>query len=56
MTNEEKALLIAYLVDAGELDPEGDMEVQFRTGTRSVRERSPERHTTRWSSMLPGCG
>ena len=34
MTNEEKALLIAYLliaylVDAGELDPEGDVEAQF---------------------------
>ena len=29
MTNEEKDLLIAYLVDAGELDPEGDVETQF---------------------------
>ena len=29
MTNEEKELLIAYLVDAGELDPEGDVEAQF---------------------------
>ena len=30
MTNEEKDLLIAYLVDAGEFDPEGDVEVQFQ--------------------------
>ena len=29
MTNEEKGLLIAYLVDAGELDSEGDVEAQF---------------------------
>ena len=29
MTNEEKTLLIAYLVDAGELDPDGDVEDQF---------------------------
>jgi hypothetical protein len=29
MTNEEKDLLIAYLVDAGEIDPDGDMEAQF---------------------------
>ena len=29
MTNEEKDLLIAYLIDAGELDPEGDVEAQF---------------------------
>ncbi len=29
MTNEEKDLLIAYLVDAGELDPDGDVEAQF---------------------------
>ena len=29
MTNEEKDLLIDYLVDAGELDPEGDVEAQF---------------------------
>ena len=29
MTNEEKNLLIAYLIDAGDLDPEGDMEAQF---------------------------
>ena len=30
MTNEEKTLLIAYLVDAGEFDPDGDLEAQFR--------------------------
>ena len=29
MTNEEKDLLISYLVDAGELDPDGDVEDQF---------------------------
>ena len=29
MTNEEKDLLIAYLVDAGELDPDGDLAEQF---------------------------
>ena len=29
MTQEEEGLLIAYLVDAGELDPDGDVEAQF---------------------------
>ena len=29
MTTEEKDLLITYLVDAGEIDPEGDVEAQF---------------------------
>ena len=29
MTNEEKDLLIAYLVDSGEFDPDGDVEAQF---------------------------
>ena len=29
MTNEEKDLLIAYLVDAGDIDPDGDVEAQF---------------------------
>ena len=29
MTNEEKDLLISYLVDAGDIDPEGDVEAQF---------------------------
>ena len=29
MTNEEKDLLIAYLVDSGELDPDGDVEAEF---------------------------
>ena len=29
MTNQEKGLLLAYLVDASELDPEGDMEAQL---------------------------
>ena len=29
MTNEEKDLLIAYLADAGEIDPDSDVEAQF---------------------------
>ncbi len=29
MTNEEKDLLVAYLVDAGEIDTDGDVEQQF---------------------------
>ena len=29
MTNEEQELLIAYLTDAGEIDPDGDVEAQF---------------------------
>ena len=29
MTNEEKDLLIAYLVDAGEIDPDEDVEAEF---------------------------
>ena len=29
MTNEEKDLLIAYLVDSGDIDPDGDVEAQF---------------------------
>ena len=29
MTNEEKTLLIAYLIDAGDIDPDVDVEVQF---------------------------
>ena len=29
MTNEEKDLLIAYLVDAEEIDPDGDVEAEF---------------------------
>ena len=29
MTREEEELLIAYLVDAGELDPDGDVDAQF---------------------------
>ena len=29
MTNEEQDLLIAYLVDAGEIDPGGDVAAQF---------------------------
>ena len=29
MTNAEKDLLIAYLVDAGDIDPDGDVEAQF---------------------------
>ena len=29
MANEEKDLLIAYLMDAGEIDPDGDVEAEF---------------------------
>ena len=29
ITNEEKELLIAYLVDAGDIDPDDDVEAQF---------------------------
>ena len=29
MTREEQELLIAYLVDAGEIDPDADLELQF---------------------------
>ena len=29
MTNEEQNLLIAYLIDAGDIDPDGDVEAQF---------------------------
>ena len=29
MSNGEKDLLIAYLIDAGEIDPDGDVEAQF---------------------------
>ena len=29
MTNEEKELLVAYLIDAGDIDPDGDVEGQF---------------------------
>ena len=29
MTNEEQELLIAYLIDAGDINPDGDVEAQF---------------------------
>ena len=29
MTNEEQELLIAYLIDAGDINPDGDLEAQF---------------------------
>ena len=29
MINEEKTLLVAYLVHAGEIAPDGDVEAQF---------------------------
>ena len=38
MTNEEKDLLIAYLVDSGELVPDGDVgKPSSWTGTGSAR-------------------
>ena len=57
MTQAEQDLHIAYLVDAGELDPEGDLEEQFLDWHR-VREEtvSGETHykvVTRSSSMPP---
>ena len=54
MTNEEKDLLIAYLVDAGELDPDGDVEAQFLDWHRVREARCPERRTARPSSRPPG--
>ena len=39
MTNEEQDRLIAYLVDAGDIDPEGDVEAQFLEW-RQVREQA----------------
>ena len=29
MTDEEQELLIAYLIDAGDINPDGDVEAQF---------------------------
>ena len=57
MTNEEKDLLIAYLVDAGDLNPDGDVEAQFLEW-RQVREQvvSGEAHYKAPSSRPPGCG
>ena len=54
MTYEEKALLIAYLVDAGEIDPEGDVEAQFLECARSMSRWSRARSTTRPFSRPPG--
>ena len=57
MTNEERELLIAYLIDAGEIDGDSvDIEDQFWTGTTPASRRSPERATTRRSWRLPGLG
>ena len=56
MTNEEKILLITYLIDAGDIDPDVDVEVQFMTGIRSEKAWYPERRTTRPSSRPPRSG
>ena len=56
MTNEEKDLLIAYLVDVGELDPDGDLEEQSRTGTRSARARCPRGPLQDGPRGRPGAG
>ena len=53
MTNEEKTMLIAYLVYAGEIDSGGDVETQFLDWYQVRGERSPERPTTRRSLTLP---
>ena len=57
MTNEEKELLVAYLIDAGDIDPDGDVEVQFMDWYQG-----PRRHGTRRDALqghprgLPGAG
>ena len=53
MTQAEQALLIAYLVDAGELVPRAIWRSSSWTGARSAGKRSPERHITRASQGRP---
>ena len=52
MTNEEKDRLIAYLVDAGDIDP--DVEAQFMDWYQVREGQRPERHTARPFSRPPG--
>ena len=52
MTNEEKDLLIAYLVDAGDIDPDDDVEASSWRGTRSVTRWCWAKPTT-WPSWRP---
>ena len=51
MTTEEKDRLIAYLVDAGEIDPDGDVESQFlewdQVREQVCRARSTTKHSCR---------
>ena len=54
MTNEEKDLLIAYLVDAGEIDPDGDVEAEFLDWHRVREGVVSGRPTTRRSWRRPG--
>ena len=54
MTHEEKDRLIAYLVDAGDIDPDGDVEAQFMDWYQVREGQRPERHTARPSLRLPG--
>ena len=56
MTNEEKDLLIAYLIDTSEIDPDSDLEEQFQDWYQVLEKRYPERRTTRPFSMPCGCG
>ena len=49
MTNEEKDLLIAYLIDTGEIDPDSDVEAQFLDWYRVREGKCTERRTTRRS-------
>ena len=53
MTNEEQELLIAYLVDAGEIDPDGDLKDQFMDWS-CARAWCPERPTTGHPRRSPG--
>ena len=55
MTNEEKDLLIAYLFDAGDIDPDGDVEAQFLEW-RQVRQGqvSGEAHYKAYPGRRPG--
>ena len=57
MTDEEKALLIEYLVDAGEIfsDLDVDVETQFLDWYEVRRALSPGKPTTRPSWTPPGC-
>ena len=54
MTNEEKELLVAYLVDSGKQDPDGDVEAQFQDWYQVREKRYQGRRTTRRSRTSGG--